>query len=83
MHYLDFRAFFEEYALKDTFYSWFVFTEHHIRILTTRTITEGEDGTILRNGIVKALGIISKQTREEGRFLFFNYDLAKKIDMIP
>lgn len=54
---LDYGAFFEEYALKDTFYSWFAVTELHIWMLATRAMAEGEDGTVLRNAIVECLWI--------------------------
>lgn len=54
---LDYGAFFKEYGLKDTFYSWFVVTELHIWMLATRTMAEGEEGTILRNGIIECLWV--------------------------
>lgn len=54
---LDYGAFFEEYAVKDTFYSWFTVTELHIWMLSTRAMAEGEDGTVLRNAIIECLWI--------------------------
>lgn len=52
---LDYAAVFEEFALPDTFYSWFVVTELHIWMLSTRAMAEGNDGNILRNAIVECL----------------------------
>lgn len=41
--------------MPDTFYSWFVVTELHVWMLSARVMAEGDDGRILRNGIVEAL----------------------------
>lgn len=54
---LDYGAFFEEYALNDTFYSWFTVTELHIWMLATRAMAEGEEGVALRNALVECLWV--------------------------
>lgn len=52
---LDYSKFFGDYALADTFYSWFTVTELHIWMLSTRTMAEGEEGVVLRNAIIECL----------------------------
>lgn len=47
--------FFDTLALPDTFYSWFVITELHIWMLSVRLMAVGEDGRIVRNGMMEAL----------------------------
>lgn len=44
-----------EFALPDTFNSWFLVTELHIWMLMVRTMEEGDDGRYIRNCIVAAL----------------------------
>lgn len=54
---LDYSEFFEEFVLTDTFYSWFVVTELHIWILSTRAMAEGDLGNSLRNSVVECFWI--------------------------
>lgn len=52
---IDYFGFMEEFSLPDTFYSWFVITELHIWMLSTRAMADGENGRFLRNSVVEAL----------------------------
>lgn len=52
---IAYADFFEEFALPDTFYSWFTVTELHIWMLSVRAMAEGDDGRIIRNNMVQAL----------------------------
>lgn len=47
--------FFEELNLPDTFYSWFVIMELHIWMLSVRAMAEGDEGKLIRNGMLEAL----------------------------
>jgi len=52
---INYADFFEEFALKDTFYSWFVVTELHLWMVIVRCMAEGEEGRFVRNKIVEAM----------------------------
>lgn len=52
---VDYFAWFDEFDLPDTFYSWFVITELHLWMISTRAMAEGDDGKALRNAMIEAL----------------------------
>lgn len=52
---INYNEFFDEFALPDTFYSWFVITEIHVWMLMVRCMAEGEDGRVMRNSVVQAM----------------------------
>lgn len=56
---VNYTDFFTEFALRDTFNSWFLITELHVWMLCTRVMQEGadnkEDGRLMRNYLVEAL----------------------------
>lgn len=59
---VNYAEFFREFELKDTFNSWFLITELHVWLLSTRVMQEkkegsdkNEDGKYLRNCIVEAM----------------------------
>lgn len=52
---INYANFFEEFALPDTFYSWFAVTELHLWMLSVRAMAEGDDGRFVRNCIAQAL----------------------------
>jgi cytochrome b pre-mRNA-processing protein 3 len=56
---LNYREFFDEFDMPDTFNSWFLVTELHVWMLLMRVMGEGpesgQDGRFLRNCIVEAM----------------------------
>lgn len=44
-----------ELSLPDTLFSWFLVTELHCWLVMTRAMAEGEEGRVMRNGLVEAL----------------------------
>lgn len=56
---INYREFFDEFGMPDTFNSWFLVTELHCWMLLTRVMGEGDesgqDGRFLRNCIVEAM----------------------------
>jgi len=49
------EQFFRVFDMPDTFYSWFLVTELHVWMLSSRIMTEGEYGMEVRNALVEAL----------------------------
>lgn len=56
---IDYKAFFQQFNLPNTFNSWFLVTELHVWMLLMRAMAEGdesgEDGRFMRNCIVEAM----------------------------
>ncbi|XP_014602300.1 PREDICTED: ubiquinol-cytochrome-c reductase complex assembly factor 1 isoform X1 [Polistes canadensis] len=52
---IDYPAFFKDFNMPDTFYSWFLVTELHVWMLMVRFMAEGKYGKIARNTLVEAL----------------------------
>lgn len=51
----DLEKFFRVFNMPDTFYSWFLVSELHVWMLSTRLMNEGEYGRSTRNAMVEAL----------------------------
>lgn len=56
---INYKQFFDDYRLPNTFNSWFLVTELHVWMLLMRAMAEGaesgEDGRFMRNCIVEAM----------------------------
>ncbi|XP_046742732.1 ubiquinol-cytochrome-c reductase complex assembly factor 1 isoform X2 [Diprion similis] len=52
---INYAQFFEEFNMKDTYYSWFLITELHVWMLMTRSMAEEEYGRLARNTVVEAM----------------------------
>lgn len=52
---IPYTEFMQKFSLPDTFYSWFCLTELHIWLLSTRCMSEGEDGRMVRNRLIEAM----------------------------
>lgn len=51
----DLEKFFRVFNMPDTFYSWFLVSELHVWMLSSRLMNEGEYGRSTRNAMVEAL----------------------------
>lgn len=51
----ELEKFFRIFNMPDTFYSWFLVTELHVWMLSSRLMNEGDYGRIVRNSMVEAL----------------------------
>jgi len=51
----DLEKFFRVFDMPDTFYSWFLVSELHVWMLSSRLMNEGDYGKLVRNAIVEAL----------------------------
>jgi len=55
-HKVDFEAWCKAFGMPDTFFSWFLVTELHVWLLSSRVqVGSGPDGQVLRNFIVECL----------------------------
>lgn len=52
---LNYSAFYEEFKMPDTFFSWFLVTELHVWMLMVRYMGEGKDGKLVRHNLVEAM----------------------------
>ncbi|XP_078034660.1 ubiquinol-cytochrome c reductase complex assembly factor 1 isoform X2 [Augochlora pura] len=52
---LNYSAFYEDFKMPDTFFSWFLITELHVWMLMVRYMGEGKDGKIVRHNLVEAM----------------------------
>ena len=52
---VDYSAFYKDFSMPDTFFSWFLVTELHVWMLMVRYMAEGKDGKTVRNNLVEAM----------------------------
>ncbi|XP_076163240.1 ubiquinol-cytochrome c reductase complex assembly factor 1 isoform X1 [Ptiloglossa arizonensis] len=52
---LNYSAFFKDFNMPDTFFSWFLVTELHVWMLMVRFMAEGEKGQMTRDYLVEAM----------------------------
>ncbi|KZC03842.1 Ubiquinol-cytochrome c reductase complex chaperone CBP3 like protein, partial [Dufourea novaeangliae] len=52
---LNYSAFYKDYNMPDTFFSWYLVTELHVWMLMVRFMGEGEEGKLVRNNLAEAM----------------------------
>lgn len=52
---IDYKKFFQQFEMEDTFFSWFLVTEMHVWMLSVRIMQEVENGPKLRNYLIEAM----------------------------
>ncbi|XP_017885923.1 ubiquinol-cytochrome-c reductase complex assembly factor 1 [Ceratina calcarata] len=52
---LDYSIFFKDFAMNDTFFSWFKVTELHVWMLMVRFMAEGDKGKVVVQNIVESM----------------------------
>ena len=68
----DYQAFFKEFQMPDTFFSWFLVMELHVWLMMTRLSPEGPEGKFTKEKMVEMMWEdVETRSKKLTRVIFF------------